>query len=117
MVMGQHSGAQGKDARKHYSIEQRNQKKKVLELYRKQLQESCVTQEEIEENMKEMESAIDFREDLDVIEIQAQDYVHEDLTYPYWDPFTLKEDIVEFLYESGYEVARETLEERLEAQS
>ncbi len=105
--------AQGKDARKHLSIQNRYQKKKALELYREQLEETCVTQQEIERNMEEMESALDFREDLDVIEIQAQEYVNDDLTYPYWDPFTLKEEIIEFLYESGHEVATQELQNRI----
>jgi hypothetical protein len=107
--------AQGKDARKQDSIRSRQQKKEVLRLYREQLEESCVNQSEIEENMHKMEETINFRENLDVIEIQAQEYDDPELTYPYWDPFTLKKEVVDYQYEAGYSVTNQVLEERLEA--
>lgn len=105
--------AQGKDANKLNSVKMRNQKKKALKLYREQLEKSCVNQQEIEENMKEMEHAIDFREELDVIEINAQNYQDDELTYPYWDPFTLKDEVIEFQIEAGYSVAQKALKDHL----
>lgn len=105
--------AQGKDARKFDSIQNRKQKQKALELYREQLQESCVTQEEIEENMREMEEVLKFQENLDVVEIQAQEYREKELTYPYWDPFGLQTEVVEYQYEAGQAVANEALQNQL----
>ncbi len=103
--------AQGKDARKMQSILSRSRRKEALDYFRKFLEQECP--DRCEEAMREMEKILDFREDVDVIEIQAQDYEHEELTYPYWDPFTLDEDVVEFQYQAGLELTRRKLEERL----
>jgi len=68
----------------------------------------------VEELVESVEKALDIRDQLDVIEIQAQDYEHEELTYPYWDPFTLDESVIDFQYEAGFELTNKKLEKTLQ---
>jgi len=103
--------AQGKDARKLRSITNRRRRKEVLHEFRAFLERFCP--ENCEDAMARMEEIVDFRENVDVIEIQAQEYQHEALTYPYWDPFTLEEEVLDFLFEAGYSVAEKELEKQL----
>ncbi|MFB6357275.1 MAG: patatin-like phospholipase family protein [bacterium] len=104
--------AQSKDAKKFRSIENRESKEKALDLFRDYLQEHCPG--ECEEAIQEMETILDYRENMDVVEIQAQDYEHEELTYPYWDPFSLNEDVLKFQFDAGYEVAASQLEKHVQ---
>lgn len=106
-------GAQGKDARKHDSIVNRERRQKALQMMRDHLEECCNDQREINEKMNQFESVLNIREELDVIEIQAQDYKEEKLSYPYWDPFSLQDDVIDHLHRAGYEVATQQLEKHL----
>lgn len=108
MLQGQ---AHGLDARKLNSIRSRRRRQRALRRFREYLREHHP--EQAEKAMDEMEEILDLRENLDVIEIQAQEYQHDELTYPYWDPFTLDEDVLNFLFDAGYEVATSTLNKRL----
>lgn len=43
----------------------------------------------------------------------AQDFADHELTYPYWDPFGLSWDVLEFQYEAGRKVAKNALEKSI----
>ena len=103
--------AQGKDARKLNSIQHRERRQQALRRFRSYLEEH--NPERRDEAMEELERVLEIRENLDVIEIKAQDYEHEELTYPYWDPFTVDEEVLNVLFDIGYDVATRTLENRL----
>jgi len=105
--------AQGKDARKHDSIQSRRQRQQALRAFRKHLEDCCEDPDDVEEKMNHMERVLSIREDLDVIEIRAQNLRDPNLTYPYWDAFSLQPDVLDFLYEAGYRVARKQLEQSL----
>lgn len=103
--------AQGKDSQKHQSILHRNRRLEALDFVREMAEEHC--SDRVEELVESVEEALDIRDQLDVIEIQAQDYEHEELTYPYWDPFTLEESVIDFQYEAGFELTEQKLKDTL----
>ncbi|MFB6347722.1 MAG: hypothetical protein ABEK50_18555 [bacterium] len=103
--------AQARDANKHNSIENRKRRKDALKEYKTELRKVYDDPEIINEKMKRMEDVLGMRQDVDVVEIQAQDYLSDVLTYPYWDPFSLNRDVLEFQYDAGYSVANSALEE------
>lgn len=105
--------AQARDANKHNSIVGRARRKSALEEYRRELENHYDDPDEIQSKMNRMESILDVRENTEIIEIQAQDYRNEELNYPYWDPFSLNREVLEFQYEAGRSVARQALEDRL----
>lgn len=105
--------AQARDANKADSIRNRHRRKSALEEYRRELESHYEDPETIESKMSRMEEILDYREGTDVIEIQAQNYFNEELNYPYWDPFSLNREVLEFQYEAGQTVARETLRDCL----
>jgi predicted acylesterase/phospholipase RssA len=104
--------AHGKDAQKHQSILHRNRRLEALELVREMAETHC--EDRAEEMVESVEKALDIRDELDVIEIQAQDYEHEELTYPYWDPFTLDEKVGDIQYDAGYELTQKKLRETIQ---
>lgn len=105
--------AQARDANKFNSIQSRHRRQSALEEYRRELEKHYEDPDEVQSRMDRMESILDLREDTDVIEIQAQDYANDELNYPYWDPFSLNREVLQFQFEAGQSVARQTLSDRV----